>query len=119
MALSFPSSGPSHPRALSSRCPPECQGVLRRGVEVGEDLVEPALGGDPAGLVAEDVEPVCEHAVAHELKRDGIGVSVLCPGPTPSRIGETARTTTEPGQAAFEDTGQLAAGPPSSPAGTA
>jgi len=42
-----------------------------------------------------------------ELKRDGIGVSVLCPGPTPSRIGETARTTTEPGRAAFEDTGQF------------
>ena len=38
-----------------------------------------------------------------ELKRDGIGVSVLCPGPTPSRIGETARTTTEPGRPVFED----------------
>jgi NAD(P)-dependent dehydrogenase (short-subunit alcohol dehydrogenase family) len=42
-----------------------------------------------------------------ELKRDGIGVSVLCPGPTPSRIGETARTTTEPGRAVFEDAGQF------------
>lgn len=26
-----------------------------------------------------------------ELAREGIGVSVLCPGPTPTRIGETAR----------------------------
>jgi NAD(P)-dependent dehydrogenase (short-subunit alcohol dehydrogenase family) len=42
-----------------------------------------------------------------ELKRDGIGVSVLCPGPTPSRIGETARTTTEAGRAVFEDAGQF------------
>jgi NAD(P)-dependent dehydrogenase (short-subunit alcohol dehydrogenase family) len=42
-----------------------------------------------------------------EVARDGIGVSVLCPGPTPSRIGETARTTTEPGRGAFEDAGQF------------
>ena len=42
-----------------------------------------------------------------ELKKDGIGVSVLCPGPTPSRIGETARTTTEPGKRPFEDAGQF------------
>ncbi|WP_293678070.1 SDR family NAD(P)-dependent oxidoreductase [uncultured Phenylobacterium sp.] len=42
-----------------------------------------------------------------ELKKDGIGVSVLCPGPTPSRIGENARTTTEPGKGAFEDAGQF------------
>jgi NAD(P)-dependent dehydrogenase (short-subunit alcohol dehydrogenase family) len=40
-----------------------------------------------------------------ELKKDGIGVSVLCPGPTPSRIGETARTTVEPGRRALDETG--------------
>jgi NAD(P)-dependent dehydrogenase (short-subunit alcohol dehydrogenase family) len=40
-----------------------------------------------------------------ELKKDGIGVSVLCPGPTPSRIGETARTTVEPGRRALDEVG--------------
>ena len=42
-----------------------------------------------------------------ELAGDGVGVSILCPGPTPSRIGETARTTVEPGRRALEDTGRF------------
>ena len=40
-----------------------------------------------------------------ELKKDGVGVSVLCPGPTPSRINETARTTVEPGRRALDEAG--------------
>ena len=40
-----------------------------------------------------------------EVTKDGIGVSVLCPGPTPSRIGETARTTVEPGRRALDEVG--------------
>jgi NAD(P)-dependent dehydrogenase (short-subunit alcohol dehydrogenase family) len=39
-----------------------------------------------------------------ELKNDGIGVSVLCPGPTPSRIGETARTSAPAGMPVFDTT---------------
>jgi NAD(P)-dependent dehydrogenase (short-subunit alcohol dehydrogenase family) len=42
-----------------------------------------------------------------ELKEGGIGVSVLCPGPTPSRIGESARTTVEPGRRALDAAGQF------------
>ena len=42
-----------------------------------------------------------------EVARDGIGVSVLCPGPTPSRISETARTTTEPGRRALDEAGRF------------
>ncbi len=37
-----------------------------------------------------------------ELKNDDIGVSVLCPGPTPSRIGETAKSTFQPGEPMFD-----------------
>jgi len=42
-----------------------------------------------------------------ELKKDGIGVSVLCPGPTPSRINETARVATEPGRRPLDEAGQF------------
>jgi NAD(P)-dependent dehydrogenase (short-subunit alcohol dehydrogenase family) len=42
-----------------------------------------------------------------EVARDGIGVSVLCPGPTPSRIGATARTATEPGRRALDEAGRF------------
>jgi len=38
------------------------------------------------------VMAICE-TLRDELKPEGIGVSVLCPGPTRSRIGETARIT--------------------------
>jgi NAD(P)-dependent dehydrogenase (short-subunit alcohol dehydrogenase family) len=37
-----------------------------------------------------------------ELKNTNIGVSVLCPGPTPSRIGETAKTTIAEGDPMFD-----------------
>ena len=40
-----------------------------------------------------------------ELKKDGIGVSVLCPGPTPSRINETARVAVEPGRRPLDEVG--------------
>jgi NAD(P)-dependent dehydrogenase (short-subunit alcohol dehydrogenase family) len=38
-----------------------------------------------------------------ELKKDAIGVSVLCPGPTPSRINETARVAVEPGRRPLDE----------------